>query len=508
MENSSEKCRYCSSQTASSSSNVWIRCDACNEWCHAQCVGLDSKECDRIEQYHCPQCLRRHGPSTYKPNVRKSQRERARLNYADLNNGKTADQEIWKRILNAQTFAKDPFKRYQGSQVTLELIRETGMREPFVIESPEGLDMQMPSQAITVNDIADAIGHDHPVEVMDVATQSEVPNWTMGQWAKYYNDQDKDRTRNVISLEISDTKLAESIVRPRIVRELDWIDQVWPSSLKPNEYPKVQLYCLMGIKDSYTDFHVDFGGSSVFYHVVKGSKVFYFIEPTTTNLRKYQKWSSSPDQSTTFFADEVKKCYAVHIKQGNTMIIPTGWIHAVYTPEDSLVIGGNFLHAMNIGAQLRVYDVEDATKVPAKFRFPFYKRMNWYAARYYHDLLLQDQGTKSVLSKYELEGLNSLAQWLKKDIQSGSRKDIPHDIHDPSALLSQLISMVENEMEKQQIPKRKRSDSTDSLGNETDDHVKREGDDDDDDDLVREKLETASLAKRRKSIGKEQTGAS
>lgn len=45
---------------------------------------------------------------------------------------------------------------------------------------------------------------------------------------------------------------------------------------------------------------------------------------------------------------------------------------------------------MNIGAQLRVYDVEDATKVPAKFRFPFYKRMNWYAARYYHDLL---QGT-------------------------------------------------------------------------------------------------------------------
>lgn len=99
-----------------------------------------------------------------------------------------------------------------------------------------------------------------------------------------------------------------------------------------------------------------------------------------------------------------------------------------------------------------------------------------------------------------------MAQWLKKDIQSGSRKDIPHDIHDPSTLLSQLISMVENEMEKQQIPKRKRSDSTDSLGNETDDHVKQEGDNDGD--LVREKLETASSAKRRKSIGKEQARAS
>lgn len=33
--------------------------------------------------------------------------------------------------------------------------------------------------------------------------------------------------------------------------------------------PQVQKYCLMGVKDSYTDFHVDFGGTSVWYHVVR-----------------------------------------------------------------------------------------------------------------------------------------------------------------------------------------------------------------------------------------------
>ena len=32
--------------------------------------------------------------------------------------------------------------------------------------------------------------------------------------------------------------------------------------------PMVQKYCLMGVKDSYTDFHVDFGGTSVWYHVL------------------------------------------------------------------------------------------------------------------------------------------------------------------------------------------------------------------------------------------------
>ena len=35
--------------------------------------------------------------------------------------------------------------------------------------------------------------------------------------------------------------------------------------------PLVQKYCLMGVKDSYTDFHVDFGGTSVWYHVLRVS---------------------------------------------------------------------------------------------------------------------------------------------------------------------------------------------------------------------------------------------
>ena len=51
------------------------------------------------------------------------------------------------------------------------------------------------------------------------------------------------------------------------------------------------------------------------------------------------------------------------------MFIPTGWIHAVFTPSDSVVIGGNFLHGLNIRRQLSIYDIEVATGVPAKFRY-------------------------------------------------------------------------------------------------------------------------------------------
>lgn len=143
----------------------------------------------------------------------------------------------------------------------------------------------------------------------------------------------------------------------------------------------------MGVKDSYTDFHVDFGGSSVFYHILSGRKIFYFIPPTPTNLRKYEAWGSSPDQASTFFGDLVKDCYKVELYEGNTMMIPTGWIHAVFTPEDTIVVGGNFLHGFDISGQLAIYEIENRTGVPAKFRFPFYEMMNWYVARHYWRVL-------------------------------------------------------------------------------------------------------------------------
>ncbi|KAI9030664.1 hypothetical protein CLU79DRAFT_730933 [Phycomyces nitens] len=455
MEQSTETCPLCTEKRKHSSLyDTWLQCDACSTWYHAECLGLSLDECNTIERYHCSGCSNVHGPTTYKQKPRKTSRNHARLNYADLNEGKTGDEKIWGKILRAKSFANDPFKRYKGDEVTVDLARKTGMTQPFVIEKVDFLDMQMPASNITVNDIAKAVGEDQPVEVIDVGTQSEQPGWTVGRWAAYYHSPTRDRIRNVISLEISNTEFARGITRPKFVRDMDWIDNMWPSELKPKEYPKVQLYCLMGTKDSYTDFHIDFGGTSVFYHIISGSKVFYFIEPTPKNLKKYQKWSSSPDQSSTFLGDQVKECYAVHLKAGNTMIIPTGWIHAVYTPEDAIVIGGNFLHGINISTQLRIYDIEDATNVPQKFRFPFYKRINWYAAYNYNKILQDSPGE---MSPFELQGIASLAQFLQHDLNklqksSGAtteqrraiRADIPALVSDGPGLISDLIKGVEN----------------------------------------------------------------
>jgi F-box/leucine-rich repeat protein 10/11 len=92
-------------------------------------------------------------------------------------------------------------------------------------------------------------------------------------------------------------------------------------------------------------------------------QIFWLIPPTERNIQLYENWVLSGKQSDVFFGDTVDKCGRVTLTAGNTFFIPTGWIHAVYTPLDSLVFGGNFLHSFGIEKQLKTAQVEDTTHV-------------------------------------------------------------------------------------------------------------------------------------------------
>lgn len=152
------------------------------------------------------------------------------------------------------------------------------------------------------------VGAKRVIDVMDVSTQ-EALQMTMGgwfptnspfpapvpphqpallvrpsEWTRYYMDPDKDTLLNVLSLEFSHSRLDAEVRAPRVVRQIDWVSRVWPRELiaqqrtetndmQQMKYPKVRKYCLMSVGGCYTDFHIDFGGSSVWYHVFRGMKV-------------------------------------------------------------------------------------------------------------------------------------------------------------------------------------------------------------------------------------------
>ncbi|XP_075113879.1 lysine-specific demethylase 2A isoform X2 [Leptodactylus fuscus] len=283
----------------------------------------------------------------------------------------------------------------EGKDFNMRFVQEGGLRDPLIFQSSEGLGIRMPDPTFSVNDVKVFVGSKRIVDVMDVGTQKGI-EMTMAQWAKYYETPEEERERlyNVISLEFSHTKLENLVQRPATVDQIDWVDNIWPRHLKERQtestnaiqemqYPKVQKYCLMSVRGCYTDFHVDFGGTSVWYHILRGGKVFWLIPPTDQNLEMYENWLLSGKQGDIFLGDRVEDCQRVELKQGYTFVIPSGWIHAVYTPQDTLVFGGNFLHSFNIPMQLRIYSIEDRTRVPTKFRYPFYYEMCWYVLERY-----------------------------------------------------------------------------------------------------------------------------
>ncbi|KAL8961149.1 MAG: hypothetical protein Q9193_002258 [Seirophora villosa] len=411
----------------------WISCDGCKNWFHFACAGFKSeREVRAVDKYRCKNCKAIHGPTTY---VRKSTRAHTAIDYAGLNQGviKTSDERpehhyikpIKEGTINLQP---EHFARMRPELVTAEYFETgTGMKEPLIIPAefnprpqPAGafesssdtaypdegdaalledwfsrdpefrnvldhgqdaLDMVIPAN-LTVRKVAELYGPDEKVEVIDVKSQNgEGKKWNMRRWAEYYESTTNKVVRNVISLEVSQSTLGRLIRRPQIVRDLDLQDSVWPAELQAKgEFPRVQFYCLMSVADCFTDFHIDFGGSSVFYHILKGKKTFFFIPPKEKHLKKYEEWCMSPAQNWTFLADQTKECYRVDLSEGDTMLIPAGWIHAVWTPEDSLVIGGNFLTRLNYSMQLRITQIEKATGVARKFRYPHFQKIQWYTA--------------------------------------------------------------------------------------------------------------------------------
>ncbi|GLH03864.1 JmjC domain-containing histone demethylation protein 1 [Gryllus bimaculatus] len=339
-------------------------------------------------------------------------------------------------------------KEMKGEDFNLAYLQRHGFNTPLLFREKTGLGLRVPSANFSVNDVRMCVGSRRILDVMDVNTQKNV-EMTMREWQRYYDDPEKDRLLNVISLEFSHTKLENYIQTPTVVRQIDWVDCVWPRHLKEAQtestnvlddmmYPKVQKYCLMSVKGCYTDFHVDFGGTSIFW----------LIPPTEKNLHLYEQWVLSGKQADVFFGDTVEKCGRVTLTAGNTFFIPTGWIHAVFTPCDSLVFGGNFLHSYGIEKQLKTAQVEDTTH------------------RYVHCLLGRshldeggggDDGSPPRpsppeppkpdpshhihLTPQELHGLKAIVMFLHS--LPTNKKNVPELIRDPIALIKDVRTLVE-----------------------------------------------------------------
>uniref|UniRef100_A0A4W5PEG0 Lysine demethylase 7A n=1 Tax=Hucho hucho TaxID=62062 RepID=A0A4W5PEG0_9TELE len=433
---------YCVCRQSYDVSRFMIECDLCNDWFHGSCVQVEEHHAVDIDVYHCPNCEPQHGPS-----LMKKRNNWHRHDYTEQDDGTKpvqAGTSVFVKELQNRTFASgDEILQWMpGEQVTQRYLESHGWQYPIAVSNMEGLGLRLPQPSFSVKDVEQVVGGDKVIDVIDVARQAD-SKMKLKEFIKYYYKPHRPKVLNVISLEFSDTKMADQVVVPDVAQNMSWVEKYWPDdSFFPK--PFVQKYCLMGVKNSYTDFHIDFGGTSVWYHVLWGEKIFYMIKPTQANLALYEAWSSSPNQSEVFFGDKVDKCYKCVVQQGTTLLIPTGWIHAVLTSQDCMAFGGNFLHNLNIGMQLRCYEMERRLKTPDLFKFPYFEAICWYVAKNLLETLKELREDNCPPQTYLVEGVKALISplktWLKREVTEPT-SEVPDHIR-PNRLIKELTKEI------------------------------------------------------------------
>ncbi|VUZ48328.1 unnamed protein product [Hymenolepis diminuta] len=346
--------------------------------------------------------------------------------------------EFIRKLLGRKYLDPDLFVDYKnGDEVNGYNLETDGFKKPIVVRNKSGLRMKVPPPNFNLHDVVDFTDPEIQIAVIDVENQCD-SMMPLGEFVDKFYEKPRKRILNVLSFEYSRTKLATYIRPPHVVKELSLVDNCWAEPADEDdevgpvasEKPYVQKYCLMSMAGSYTDFHIDFGGSSVWYHVLWGEKIFYVIPPSKPYLDAYWAWNGLIDNRRVFYLDTLDTPIPVatlRLKAGDTVLLPSGWIHAVYTPADSLVFGGNFLTQFSIPLQLHVYHMEIAQKTEQRFLFPAFEKLHWYAADVIlgklTNCLYAGQEPPPYLLKAASALINPLQQWLenRKDLPKGER---------------------------------------------------------------------------------------
>lgn len=190
----------------------------------------------------------------------------------------------WRRKLErlspARLIQEDPSDLHP-SDLHATLLKD-GFRRPRVIShaacgsverTRDALGLHLPLDVLTPRGLVDALDTDVTVPTFDVTNQRSGPHMTMKELAQYHSlpPEKRERLINVVSLSLASTDLADRIRVPTAVTQLDLVEKYWPKDIEPR--PETLHYILIGPQGAYTDWHVDMGGSSVWYHVIKGHKV-------------------------------------------------------------------------------------------------------------------------------------------------------------------------------------------------------------------------------------------
>lgn len=146
---------------------------------------------------------------------------------------------IQEKLEESEFASHNLVKEMHGSELNVAYFQRYGFNTPLLFKEKTGLGkrrispgsllpssivrflifrgLRVPTSNFSVNDVRMCVGSKRVLDVMDVNTQKN-SEMTMKEWQKYYEDPDKNKLLNVISLEFSHTKLENYVQTPTVVR--------------------------------------------------------------------------------------------------------------------------------------------------------------------------------------------------------------------------------------------------------------------------------------------------
>ncbi|KAL2801718.1 hypothetical protein BJX63DRAFT_441947 [Aspergillus granulosus] len=116
-------------------------------------------------------------------------------------------------------------------------------------------------------------------------------------------------------------------------------DSTWVNSHKE--------FLLLSTRDSLSPIHVDIGATLTWLYVLHGRKIVYF--PRTINLNAVRLLARLGSEQ---FKGYEGGWIRVELRAGDLFIMPPSCPHAVFTPDDSLVVGGHFYTSAHLPSTL------------------------------------------------------------------------------------------------------------------------------------------------------------
>lgn len=201
-------------------------------------------------------------------------------------------------------------------------------------------------------------GRDMQFTVVDCLQQSDM-RWNGKKVQLEFSCSLKEKTpsrpHNLLSSELSSTAIGNRIFPAKFARQACWATRFGSVPLGKGA-PGNHRYYILSDAGAMTDWHVDFSANTNLARVVRGHKVFYFLEPSAANLRNVVKTKYTSPRVPFDLKD--KAVFKVDVRAGQALLLPGGWIHCVETREPSEMIVSDFLHDYNLIRQIEVFRLE------------------------------------------------------------------------------------------------------------------------------------------------------